>query len=285
MDTSSSDTTSESSREEREPADLPGNTSGILANPSDVSNPAKAQTTLGNREVMPIQRADNRGAINQKYLLRTDNFMEEEGAQRGTKQHLSRHELRKHETRKMLTKGKMWRTHSKFFGMLPDFRGFEKVKCERIMATETAFKERRMLILIFRWLSPDILLLKLVQVCRNFYRLSWSAELLNNLVYHTFGFRGYQKVRHKVATRLKQIQDIKDGLKLAKDDKPRWLIENSETEESSDFYSSNDEFAAHMRDDGGSSADEENALKDYLRRNAREERKIEKEAKEAQKQK
>lgn len=64
----------------------------------------------------------------------------------------------------------------------------------------------------------------------------------------------------------------------AKEDKPRWLIENSDTEESSDFYSSNDEFDAHMRDDGGSSAEEENELKDYLRRNAREERNLEKNA-------
>lgn len=62
------------------------------------------------------------------------------------------------------------------------------------------------------------------------------------------------------------MKDNQNGLNSHKfEDKPRWLIEDSQTEESSDFYSSNDEFAAHRRSDGNSSAEEENKLKDYLR--------------------
>ena len=63
-------------------------------------------------------------------------------------------------------------------------------------------------------------------------------------------------------------------------EKPRWIIEESTSgSESSDFWDSDDEEAAHMRHDGNSSAEEENKLKDYLRREAREERAIEKQAK------
>ena len=67
-------------------------------------------------------------------------------------------------------------------------------------------------------------------------------------------------------------------------DKPRWIIEESQSEQSSDFYSSNDEEAAHMRHDGNSSAEEENKFKDYIRRQAREEHDQAKVAKEQVKQ-
>ncbi len=51
------------------------------------------------------------------------------------------------------------------------------------------------------------------------------------------------------------------------------MIETStEGEESSDYFTSNDEDRDHIRQDGGSSAEEENRLKDFLRRNAKEER-------------
>lgn len=85
-----------------------------------------------------------------------------------------------------MTGGKMWRNHYKFFGILPDFRGFEKIKSERLKTIDTdkPFKERRTLLLIFRWLSPDVVMLKLLTVCKKFYMLSWSAELMNNLVYY-----------------------------------------------------------------------------------------------------
>lgn len=57
------------------------------------------------------------------------------------------------------------------------------------------------------------------------------------------------------------------------------MIETStEGEESSDYFTSNDEDRDHIRQDGGSSADEENRLKDFLRRNAKEERAIRKHA-------
>jgi hypothetical protein len=56
-------------------------------------------------------------------------------------------------------------------------------------------------------------------------------------------------------------------------EKERWFIETStEGEESSDYFNSDDDDADHIRKDGGSSADEENRLKDFLRRNAKEER-------------
>jgi hypothetical protein len=56
-------------------------------------------------------------------------------------------------------------------------------------------------------------------------------------------------------------------------EKQRWMIETStEGEESSDYFTSNDEDRDHIRQDGGSSAEEENRLKDFLRRNAKEER-------------
>lgn len=60
-------------------------------------------------------------------------------------------------------------------------------------------------------------------------------------------------------------------------EKERWMIETStEGEESSEYFTSNDEDQHHVRHDGGSSAEEENRLKDFLRRNAREERDLRK---------
>ena len=62
-------------------------------------------------------------------------------------------------------------------------------------------------------------------------------------------------------------------------EKERWFIETStDGDSSSDFFTSNDENEDHIRHDGGSSADEENRLKDFLRRNAREERDMRKNA-------
>ena len=47
-------------------------------------------------------------------------------------------------------------------------------------------------------------------------------------------------------------------------EKERWLIETStDGEESSDYFTSGDEDRDHIRHDGGSSADEENRLKDH----------------------
>ena len=67
---------------------------------------------------------------------------------------------------------------------------------------------------------------------------------------------------------------------MTEEDKPRWLIENSQTEEDSDFFnSSGEDDAAHKRNDGCSSAEEENKMKDELRRLAREERDREKQRK------
>ena len=67
-------------------------------------------------------------------------------------------------------------------------------------------------------------------------------------------------------------------------EKERWMVETETSEESSGFWTSHDEEDAHIRKDGGSSADEENTLKDFVRRNAKEERDLEKKAKGAEKQ-
>ena len=62
------------------------------------------------------------------------------------------------------------------------------------------------------------------------------------------------------------------------------MIETETSSESSGFWSSHDEEDAHIRKDQNSSADEENTLKDFLRRNAREERDMEKLAKDKNRQ-
>ena len=49
-------------------------------------------------------------------------------------------------------------------------------------------------------------------------------------------------------------------------------MEETTTEEDSDYWSSDDYDQHHIRKDNCSSAEEENSLKDMLRRNAREER-------------
>jgi len=63
------------------------------------------------------------------------------------------------------------------------------------------------------------------------------------------------------------------------------MIETTTSEESSGFWTSHDEEDEHIRKDGGSSAEEENRLKDFVRRNAREERDAQREAEAKLKQK
>ena len=67
-------------------------------------------------------------------------------------------------------------------------------------------------------------------------------------------------------------------------EKERWMIETETSSESSGFWTSHDEEDAHIRKDGNSSAEEENTLKDFIRRNAKEERDLEKVAKEKERQ-
>jgi hypothetical protein len=68
-------------------------------------------------------------------------------------------------------------------------------------------------------------------------------------------------------------------LQKGKADKARWLIEETTDEESSEYWTSDDADASHIRKDNNSSAEDENTLKDFFRRNAREERDFAKKAK------
>ena len=61
------------------------------------------------------------------------------------------------------------------------------------------------------------------------------------------------------------------------------MIETETESESSGFWTSHDEEDAHMRHDANSSAEDENTLKDFVRRNAREERDLHKKAEEREK--
>ena len=119
------------------------------------------------------------------------------------------------------------------------------------------------------------MLLKIKLVCRKFYILSWNEELLTKICFHAFGYELYDQIKYKVAKRLYKVQNNIE-------DKPRYFVETDTEEENSDSFGSDDNDRAHHRQDNNSSADDENALKDYFRRNAREEyevRKIDKEFK------
>jgi len=84
-------------------------------------------------------------------------------------------------------------------GILPDFRGFEKLRMKQVIEIKH-FREKRTFINIFEWLSPDNMLLKvgkffrLIQpfagkVCKKFYMLTWNDELLSKLAFNCFGTR------------------------------------------------------------------------------------------------
>jgi hypothetical protein len=114
--------------------------------------------------------------------------------------------------------------------------------------------------------------------CKKFQILSWNVELLDKITFNLFGDNGLREIKFRIAKRLMQVKTgtlPMDGNK----EKQRWMIETeSEGEESSDYFTSNDEDQDHVRHDGGSSADEENRLKDFLRRNAKEERAMRRQA-------
>ena len=94
-----------------------------------------------------------------------------------------------------------WRNHFKFVGVLPDFRGFERLAMRQIIAIKH-FREKRTFINIFEWLKPDEMLLKLGKCCRKFYMLSWNDELLNKMAFNSFGTRGLNDIKFRVAKRM-----------------------------------------------------------------------------------
>lgn len=107
-------------------------------------------------------------------------------------------ESRKWENRK---KELRWRNHFKFVGVLPDFRGFERMTMKQVIKTRH-FREKRTFINIFEWLKPDEILLKLGKSCKKFYMLTWNDELLNKMAFHSFGTKGLNDIKFKVAKRM-----------------------------------------------------------------------------------
>ncbi|CDW78278.1 UNKNOWN [Stylonychia lemnae] len=101
-------------------------------------------------------------------------------------------------------------------------------------------------------------------VCKKFYELSWNCELLTNICFHNFGLELFAEIKYRCA---KRLYKIKNNI----EDKVRYFIETTTEEENSDSFGSDDQDRPHLRQDGNSSADDENALKDFFRRNAREE--------------
>ena len=175
-----------------------------------------------------------------------------------------------------------WRNHFKFVGVLPDFRGFEKLVMQQIIQIKH-FREKRTFINIFEWMKPDEMLLKLGKICRKFYMLTWNDELLNKMAFNNFGTRGLNEVKFRVAKRLQQVATGQLPMVNGKE-KERWMVETETSSESSGFWTSHDEEDAHIRKDANSSADDENTLKDFIRRNAKEERDLTKKAEVKEKQ-
>jgi len=68
-------------------------------------------------------------------------------------------------------------------GVLPDFRGFEKVQMKQIIGNKS-FREKRTFINIIEWLKPDEMLLTISHVCKKFYILSWNDELIRKVTFN-----------------------------------------------------------------------------------------------------
>eukprot|EP00347_Sterkiella_histriomuscorum_P004477 403360315 len=132
---------------------------------------------------------------------------------------------------------KKFRNYHKFIGLLPDFMQFEHVKSIRIMKFNH-FREKRTFISIFNYFTPDVLMLKMKLVSKKS-----SIELRSTY------------------TRKNTISQLSLG----------YFEENSTTDSGSDQYDSDEHDKPHIRQDGNSSADDENTLKTFFRRNAAEE--------------
>ena len=148
-------------------------------------------------------------------------------------------------------------------GTLPDFHGFELTR-NRCLLKLKHFKEKRTFINIFEFLQPDEMVMKMKLVCKKFYILSWNDELMTKLCFHSFGIELFEEIKYRIA---KRLHKVKNGI----EDKVRYFIETTTEEENSDSFNSDDCDRPHIRQDGNSSADDENKLKDFFRRNAREE--------------
>lgn len=141
--------------------------------------------------------------------------------------------------------GIRWRNHFKFVGVLPDFRGFEKLAMKCAIKIKH-FKEKRTFINIFEWLKPDEMLLTVGKACKKFYMLTWNEELLNLLTYHTFGDKKYTEIKFRIAKRLHDVATNNLPMVAGKE-KERWMVETDTSDQSSDFWSSHDEEDAHIR--------------------------------------
>ena len=91
------------------------------------------------------------------------------------------------------------------------------------------------------------------------------------MTFNSFGARGINEIKFRIAKRMQQVATGNLPMVNGKE-KERWMVETETSSESSGFWTSHDEEDAHIRHDGHSSAEEENTLKDFIRRNAREER-------------
>ena len=98
-------------------------------------------------------------------------------------------------------KAPRWRNHYKFVGVLPDFRGFEKLHMKMVIPVKH-FREKRTFINVFEWLKPDEVLLKLGRCCKKFQMLTWNEELLNKMAFNNFGAKGLNEIKFRVARRL-----------------------------------------------------------------------------------
>lgn len=169
------------------------------------------------------------------------------------------------------------RNHFKFMGILPDFQGFERTKSFKTIKPKH-FKELRVFILFFEFLKPEEVLLKMKLVSRKFYMLTWNYEMLYLLCFHAFGIELWEEIKYRIA---KRMHKIANGI----EDKPRYFVETETEEEGSDSFSSgNEDGKQHIRQDQCSSADDENALRDMFRRNAREEHYFHKDIKKTEEQ-
>ncbi|CAI2360789.1 unnamed protein product [Moneuplotes crassus] len=163
-----------------------------------------------------------------------------------------------------------WKNMYKFAGIVPNLSFFPLIKLKPRIDLEKHKVEglnKRMWILICRFLSPKDIILTFSVLSKKFYTLSWNEEIIRTALINTLGTVGYDQHTLRIAQKLER------SLKGKKLDPYKIMVEDTSDDSNSDFNSTDDEHEYNARK-SDSSTDDQQTVKEYLRREEMKARKI-----------
>ena len=155
-----------------------------------------------------------------------------------------------------------WKNFYKFAGVLPNCSLFPLVKVNQIIKLTEDLVEiprKRMWILILEYLNPKDLMFTVALLNKRFYALTWNQEVLKIGLLNVLGIFGYDELCLRIAQKLERQAKGKQ-LKRYK-----IIVEATSDDTDSGFGSTSDEHEFNERK-SDSSTEEEQTVKECIRR-------------------